>query len=154
MQSAADLAWSSLMISLGIVLIAAFLGLRQWYEQQAREPDLSDLDRAYFTRQDLRRGWGVAVMLILAAGLSIGTRIAPRVDGHGNLTFVVFWMGEIGLLAVLIVLAGIDWFATRRYALRHRRSMARERVKMLRDAIRDSAKSQPEPDGEAEQGGE
>ena len=116
MRNADDLASTSLMISLGIALIAVFLGLRQWYETQARESDLSEFDRAYFARQDVRRGLGVALMLILAAGLSIGARIAPRVNGRANLTFVEIWLGEIALLFVLIALAGLDWLATRRYA--------------------------------------
>ncbi len=139
MRNADDLASTSLMISLGIALIAVFLGLRQWYETQAREPDLSEFDRAYFARQDVRRGLGVALMLILAAGLSIGARIAPRVNGRANLMFVEIWLGEIALLFVLIALAGLDWLATRRYARQYRRSMARERMKLLRDAIRESA---------------
>jgi hypothetical protein len=139
MRNADDLASTSLMISLGIALIAVFLGLRQWYETQARESDLSEFDRAYFARQDVRRGLGVALMLILAAGLSIGARIAPRVNGRANLMFVEIWLGEIALLFVLIALAGLDWLATRRYARQYRRSMARERMKLLRDAIRESA---------------
>ena len=40
-----DLASASLLISSGITLIAAFLGLRQWYEWRARDVDLSDRDR-------------------------------------------------------------------------------------------------------------
>ncbi len=151
MPNADDLASTSLMISLGIVLIAAFLGLRQWYEKQARESDLSDLDRDYFLRQDVRRGLGVAVMLILAAGLSIGARIAPRVDGRANLTFVEIWLGEIGLLFVLVTLAGLDLLATRRYARQYRRSMARERIKLLRDAIRESAVPESDAGGERDE---
>jgi len=151
MPNADDLASTSLMISLGIVLIAAFLGLRQWYEQQARESDLSDLDRDHFTRQDMRRGLGVALMVILAAGLSIGSRIAPRVNEHANLTFVEFWLGEIGLLFVLVTMAGLDLLATRRYARRLRRSIARERIRLLREAIRESGLRHSDPPGESEQ---
>ncbi len=43
-----DLASASLLISSGITLIAAFLGLRQWYEWRARETELPDHDRRYF----------------------------------------------------------------------------------------------------------
>jgi hypothetical protein len=45
MPPARDLASDSLLISCGLVLIAAFLGLRQWYESRAREADLADDDR-------------------------------------------------------------------------------------------------------------
>jgi small-conductance mechanosensitive channel len=154
MPFADDLASTSVMMSLGIALIAAFLGLHQWYERQAREPDLSDRDRHYFFRQDVRRGMGVAVMLILAAGLSIGARIAPRVNGRANLTFVEFWLGVIGLLVVLIILAGLDWLATRLYARRKRQSMARERIELLREAIREAAAMHSEPSGGIERGPE
>jgi len=75
MPIADDLASTSMTMSFGIALIAAFLGLQQWYERQARESDLSDRDRHYFW-QDVRRGIGVAVMLMLAAGLSIGASSA------------------------------------------------------------------------------
>ncbi len=49
----------------------------------------------YFFRQDVRRGLGVAVMLMLAAGLYFGSRIPPRVAGHANLTFVQVWLAII-----------------------------------------------------------
>ena len=88
-----DLASSSLLISSGITLIAAFLGLRQWYEWRARDVGpLAIATAVYFFRQDVRRGLGVAVMLILAAGLYFGSRIPPQVAGHANLTFVQVWL--------------------------------------------------------------
>jgi hypothetical protein len=102
----------------------------------------------------MRRGVGVALMLILAAGLSIGARIAPRVNGHPNLAFVEIWLGEIALLLVLITMAGLDWLATRRFARQIRRSMARERSELLRDAIRESAATEPDEIAEPERPGE
>jgi hypothetical protein len=131
-----DLASNSLLISSGTAIIAVFLGLRQWYEWRARERDLSDVDRGYFFRQDVRRGLGVAVILILAGGLYIGSRIPPKVAGHANLTFVEIWLAIIGLIVVLLILALIDWLSTRLYARRQRRSMAQERMRILRDALR------------------
>jgi hypothetical protein len=131
-----DLASSSLLISSGITLIAAFLGLRQWYEWRAREPDLSDRDRRYFFRQDVRRGLGVAVMLILAAGLYFGSRIPPRVAGHANLTFVQVWLAIVSLIIVMLGLALLDWIATRLYARRQQRSLATERLRILREMLR------------------
>jgi len=151
MLNADDLASASLTMSIGITLIAAFLGLRQWYEKQARESDLTDLDRRYFSRQDVRRGLGVAVMLLIAVGISIGARIEPRVNGRANLTCFFVWLGVIGLLVVMIILAGLDWLATRLYARRLRRSMARERIKLLHDVIRESAKTHSNPGGETDQ---
>ncbi len=154
MLNAEELASASVMMSLGIILIAAFLGLRQWYEKQARESDLSDLDRRYFARQDLRRGLGVAVMLLIAAGISIGARIELRVNGRANLSYVIVWLAVIGLLVVMVTLAGLDWLATRVYARRLRRSIARERIELLRELIRESAPAHSDPGRETEQGPE
>jgi len=152
MPIADDLASTSLMMSLGITLIAAFLGLRQWYEKQAREPDLADADRRYFSHQDVRRGAGVAVMLLVAAGLSIGARIEPRVNGTLNLAYLGVWLGVLGLLVVMITLAGIDWLATRQYARRHRRSIAEERIRLLLEIGRstESGEQGTEDSGEVE----
>jgi hypothetical protein len=131
-----DLASSSLLTSSGITLIAAFLGIRQWYEWRARESDLSYRDRVYFFRQDVRRGLGVAVMLILAAGLYFGSRIPPRVAGHANLTFIQVWLAIVSLIMVMLGLALLDWISTRLYARRQHRSLASERERILRETLR------------------
>jgi magnesium-transporting ATPase (P-type) len=138
MPIADDLASNSLLISSGVALIAVFLGLRQWYEWRARETGLSDLDHRYFVRQDIRRGLGVAVMLLIAAGLYFGSRIPPKVAGRANLAFVEVWLAIGGLIIVMLLLAFLDWVSTRIYARRQTRSMARERLQILRDTLRSS----------------
>src|SRR5271168_1121216 len=134
---------SSALISSGIVLIAVFLGLRQWYERRARESDLSEFDRRYFFRQDVRRAVGVAVMIILAAGLFIGSRMPPKVGGAANIAFVQTWLVIIGLIVVMLGLAMIDWIATRVYARRQRRELASERVRILREVLRKEPSDHP-----------
>ena len=52
MPPANDLPSASLALAVGLCLISLFLGLRQWYERKAREPDLSEADRVHFSRQD------------------------------------------------------------------------------------------------------
>lgn len=131
-----DLASASTLISSGITLIAAFLGLRQWYEWRARDAELTDHDRRYFIRQDVRRGLGVAVMLILAAGLYFGSRVPPKVDGRANLTFVHVWLAISALIIVMLGLALLDWISTRLYARRQHRSLASERQRILRETLR------------------
>jgi protein-S-isoprenylcysteine O-methyltransferase Ste14 len=130
-----EMASGSLFISLGVTLVAFFLGLRQWYERQSRETDLSEFDRGYFARQDLRRAIGVVVMVLLAVGMWVGARLEPTTDRRANLGFVGVWLAVIGLIIVLLALALTDWWATRRYARRMRRSIARERVELLREAL-------------------
>jgi hypothetical protein len=142
-----DLASSSVLISTGITMIASFLGLRQWYEWRARDAELTDDDRSYFLRQDVRRGLGVAVMLILAAGLYFGSRIPPKVGAQANLTFVRAWLAISGLIIVMLGLALLDWISTRLYARRQHRDLASERRKILRDTFRTKAQdgtSEPE----------
>ena len=143
-----DLASSSLLISSGITLIAAFLGLRQWYEWRAREVDLSEPDRKYFFRQDLRRGLGVAVILILAAGLYFGSRIPPKVADHANLRFVQVWLAIGALIIVMLGLALLDWISTRLYARRQHRELSSERRKILRETL---GKWSGDRSGESEQ---
>jgi hypothetical protein len=133
---------SSLLLSSGIAFIALFLGLRQWYESRARDKTLSDPDRAHFIRQDVRRGLGVVVMLALALGLYLGSRVPFRAAQRPNPTFVEVWLAIIALLVVLLVLAMLDWVATRIYARRQRQLMARERQRMLREVF-GSQRNQP-----------
>jgi signal transduction histidine kinase len=146
-----DLASNSLLISSGVAMIAVFLGLRQWYEWRARETELSELDRRYFVRQDARRGLGAAVMLVIAVGLYFGSRIPPKVAGRANLAFVEVWLAIIALIIVMLLLAFVDWVATRIYARRQSRSMARERLQILRETLRQSrgqraSEHEPPPD--------
>jgi hypothetical protein len=154
MLIAENLASDSLALSLGITLIAAYLGLRQFYERRSREPDLPEADRDYLLRQDVRRSLGVAVMLILAAGILIGSRIEPRIEGRANLAYLEVWLGVIGLLVMMITLAGLDWLATSRYARRQRRFLAEERTKLLHDVNRESAKMGPDSQDESRGSGQ
>jgi hypothetical protein len=142
---AQDLSSRGVLMSTGIMMIAFFLGLRQWYESRARERDLSDLDRSHFARQDLRRGVGVAVMLMLAFFIWIGARIEPKIAGKANLTFLEVWLAVVVLIMVLLFLALMDWLATRTYARRLRRSLARERVELLREVFGRSPSAENEP---------
>jgi cobalamin biosynthesis protein CobD/CbiB len=143
-----ELIGASLMTSIGITLIAAFLGLRQWYERQAREQDLSSDDRAYFQRQDIRRGIGVAVMLAIAIALAVSARIPHKVGGQANWAFIEIWLVVSSLIVVLLFLALIDWIETRSYARRIRRALARERIEMLRDTLSQAAGTPPDPENE------
>ena len=75
MHPANDPTSSGLFLSLGIGLIAVFLGLSQWYEWRARETDLPDKDRSHFRRQDLRRIAGVVLLIVLAIEIWVGARV-------------------------------------------------------------------------------
>lgn len=129
-------ATAGLVVSLAVVSVAVVLALRQYREWLGREDDLSEADAKHFARQDMRRGIGVGVMVLLAPGLSIGSRLEPRVGGRTNPMFVPVWLGIFVLIFALLVLALLDLIATRLYARRHRRVLFEERIEALRDEYR------------------
>jgi len=145
MQPANDPSSSGLYLSLGIAMIAVFLGLRQWYEWRARDPDLPAMDQSHFRRQDLRRAVGVFLLLWLALEIWAGSRIPHQRGKQPNPTFLFIWLSVGIKLIVLLALAFIDLLTTRRYARRQRRSMTLERLKLVRDARRRSAQKQAPP---------
>ena len=136
MPPANDLPSASIAMAAGLFLIAVFLGLRQWYERKAREPGLSEADRSHFFRQDVRRGLGVGVLLVIALLVLVGSRVEARVQGKANLVFLQLWVAVLALILVLLTLALADWAATRTYARRHRKQLLRESL----DAIRQEAR--------------
>ena len=123
-------------LALGVTMIAAFLGLRQWYERKARGELDGPEEAAFFRRQDVRRWLGVGVMLTLAIEVYFGSWIQPRVGGRGNPRFVIVWLVVLSLIVVMLGLALADWLATRAYGLRKRKAIFREQIDELRQVIR------------------
>lgn len=136
MPQAEDIPSASLGLAAGLCLIALFLGLREWYERRAREPDLSPADDRHFAHQDLRRRLGVGVLLAIAVLALAGSRIEPRAAGRANLLFVALWFLVLTLIIVLLGLALADLLATRAFARRHRREMLRESIESIRQQAR------------------
>lgn len=126
-------------LALGVTMIAAFLGLRQWYEYKGRGELDGPEEAAFYRRQDVRRGLGVAVMLTLAIEVFFGSSVEPQVGGRGNPRFVVVWLVVLSLIVVMLALALADWLATRAYGLRKRKAIFREQINELRETIRQRA---------------
>jgi hypothetical protein len=126
----------SLALSLGVAGVAVGLVIWQVLERRWRPEGLADDDVKHFAYQDLRRGLVAAVMLLLAAGVYVGARLEPGVAGRPNPRYVGTWVGVLALVVLLLVLAMLDWSATRRYAARHRLAIAREGLEILRDEMR------------------
>jgi hypothetical protein len=124
----------SLALSIGILAVAVRLAFWLWSDRRQREPELSAADTFHFARQDRRRGLVVVILLLLAVGISVGSRIDPKLVGRR--TFALIWLSVSVLLLFLLVLAMFDWLATRIYARRHLRALAKERVEILRDELR------------------
>jgi hypothetical protein len=127
----------------GTVLVAAFLGLWQWYDKRARRADADATDRLFFKRQDMRRTIGIGMMLLLAIAIFLvdppETSRDPRslwqLAQLANLFFLVVLI--IGLLALALV----DGLATLRYARRQRHELAQEHAKLMLEVIRRTGSS-------------
>jgi len=125
-----------LLLSAFVVFIAAVLAYRQWRDRRLRDIHLDGAEAVYYTRQDIRRWLGVFLMTVIALGLGVGVRIPHILRGRTNPLFVQVWLGVFLLIFALLLLALLDWYATRRYAYRHRREILRERDETLRDVMR------------------
>jgi hypothetical protein len=144
----------SLVLAIGVTVVAGVLALRQRYERRHREPQLSEDDARHFARQDFRRAVAGVVMVLLALGVAIGARIEPKQAGRANPWFLAVWLAVFTLIFVLLWLALLDWIATWIYGRRHRRAIARERLQFLREeqrrrAYRGNGRGVPQdpPDG-------
>ena len=154
-----SLAWSSVALASAIALCAVLLGLRLWWERRTREEDLAAPDQKHFMLQDLRRAIGIGLMALLALGVYYGSRlptveiepmnpgaggsldsaagdvILPALEVHPDRRFLAVWLAVFVGIVLLLVLAMIDWFSTRRYARRHRDAMSQARLDILRETL-------------------
>jgi hypothetical protein len=137
--------FASLLLSVGVVIVAVALLFWQAAERSARPTELSDEDAAHFRRMDRRRGLVAGIMIVLAVGVYVGSRIDHGTQGHPNKWFVVIWLGIFWLVLFLTALAFVDWSATRRYARRHRALIVREGLEILREQMRIRAGQTEQP---------
>ena len=119
--AAPEIATASLVLSSLILLVAGLLGWREWSDRRARDPDLSPEDYAHFAGQDARRSLGIVVLVLLAAGVAVGSRTPHRVGNQANPQFAGIWLAVFVLIFVLLSLALLDWLALRVFAHRHPR---------------------------------
>ena len=137
----------SLALSILIVVVAALLVVWQWYERRRRATELSKADTSHFARQDVRRWMVTVILILLAVGVTLGSRIEVKVAGRTNLLFFQVWLGVILLIFVLLCLAMFDWVSTRLHARRHRRTIVRARREMIRALLRPQAHRGKGPGG-------
>ncbi len=123
-------------LALGLAAAAVALVGWQLAERRHRGASPSEADRDHFRGQDARRRVVAGSVSLLAAGVYLGSRIPYRREGRPNLAFLQTWLAVFLLIMLLLVLALLDWLATRRYARRHRDAIVREGMEILRDKMR------------------
>jgi hypothetical protein len=146
-----DLAWTSLALAVFIGISAFALVAHLWWERGKRESDLQVVERKHFLLQDLRRTFGILLMVLLAAGVYVGSRLPTSVtisalETRPNRHFLAVWLAVFASIILLLGLAVIDLISTRRYALRRRQAMNQERVDLLRETLRQARSAE---DGQA-----
>lgn len=125
-----------LAIASGVFILAIVLAWRQWVERRDRETDLSEADQTYFTRKDVRRFWGIGLLVLIALGMVRGLTINPKANLATGQQFVWIWTGVLLLILIVLVLALLDWQANLSYARRHRREILEARKALIEDEIR------------------
>ncbi len=132
MRPLPDIDVASTVLSTFVLVVAALLAWHERSHRRGRDTELSAEDAAHYARQDGRRGLGIAILVVLAVAVLIGSRIPPRVGPRANPEFVEIWLGVFALILTLLWLALADWVALRRFAGRHRKEIFRERIDLLR----------------------
>lgn len=122
---------ASLALAFGISLVALSLVLWLRVERSMRDEEMSEADRSHFSRQDVRRNAGLAILFFLAQGIAISPRVVEFRVGRPNVLFLILWLVIFVLLLALLVLAFLDLAATRVYAKRHHDAILRERTVLL-----------------------
>jgi hypothetical protein len=122
---------ASVALAIGVFSIA--VGLLFWlrFERSRRGLDLSDADQKHFSRQDVRRNAGIAILLLVAQGIAVSPQIDRQVGGRPGVLFLLMWLLIFLLIFALLALAFVDMLATRKYANRHRDAILRERSDLL-----------------------
>jgi cytochrome bd-type quinol oxidase subunit 2 len=133
-----------------VLVIASLLMLKQWHDRRGRGAGLSAADARHFARQDLRRVLGAVIMVVLAAGIAVGSQLPHRVAGRPNRWFIAIWTVLPVLILVLVGLALFDLIATRAYARRHRRALIEAHRALIARSLRghpNGPSRPPQPNG-------
>ena len=115
--------WSSeyVLMAAGTIVVAAFLGLWQFFEKRARRPDTDPADwAAVLSAAGLETLGGIGMMCLLAVGIFSAGRwdAAHTPDSARDLTRVLTTFGLLVLILGLLALALFDAMATFQYARR------------------------------------
>jgi hypothetical protein len=154
-----QIAFTSLLIVV-LLGLAGFSTWRQWRTLQTEEgqTDLSAEDRIFIRQQVRRRLWCAGLMVLLAGLLALSFVLegpANQLVAQGEAAhkrsgepqpfdpeqqrffhlWSSFWIVTLLVLLVIIVLAGLDLIAIRRYGQRHLRQIQADRRAMIEAQI-------------------
>jgi len=152
-------------IIFGVLLVIVLLGLagfyswRQWAVLRGlrQAGDLSPEDRRYTRRQAWRRIVCSALMVVMAGLIAGHYKFEDRyhqVVAEGEASrqrgekrefnpeerqflqlYEIYWLVTLLVLLAIIILAGIDFFAIRRYGRRHYRQIQADRRAMIENEL-------------------
>ncbi len=132
------MAGSTLTGSLGLGLIGlAFVSVYFIYRERSSRDELSDLDERYYRARDVRRTICSALMMVIGGLMVFGSQINVQAGRSQVRLWTLTWLAVLGLLAGLLLLAGLDWAANHRFARRNRRELLLEQRKLLADLARE-----------------
>jgi hypothetical protein len=143
-----------------LLAFAAYSGWKQWHVLQTTNADstLSPEDQKFFRKQAGRR-LILAVLMVALAGVLFGsffiedraqalaTKSQEARDRGEELVlspedrqfrdfYATVWIGALILVFLLIMLAGVDYIAIRRYGRRHYQLIQTQRRAMIEDELR------------------
>ena len=124
--------------ALGMALCIFALGMFCWvgYEYRLRSRELPPLDQRYFRLRDLRRGLCTLALAAIGCLMLYASRINVQAGRTEVRLWTWSWLAIFSLLASVFLLAGFDWVANRRYAMRHRRELLIEQRELLVELAR------------------
>ena len=127
---------STLLLGAGLIGLASASFLWVVRDRGRRPDNPSPPDQQYFRHRDIRRFICSALLALIGILMLASTRIDYRVDRAHARAWVWTWLGVLALLIAVLILAGIDWLANSRYAIRHRRELLCEQREILADLAR------------------
>ena len=140
-----------LVLAVGVFAVAVALAGWHWVELRKPAPIGSEADALHFARQNARRCAVAGIKMVLVPLLFVGSRTGHRLNGRPNAVFIAVWLVVFTLVTALLILAGIDWLATRQFARRTRSAIVREGMELLGEEMkaraRQASKKREDGDG-------
>jgi uncharacterized membrane protein YbhN (UPF0104 family) len=124
------LAAAAILLALS-ALFAAWL----WFQRRGRDEPGSEEDVRYLAGHDRRRFLVAVILAAIGLAMMASTAINPRSGPSAARLWGWTWVGVLALAVSLLVLALVDWVATRAYARIRRLELIEEHRDLLAQAL-------------------